>query len=361
VILNKDNAEGLRRALESLYSQSCRPCECFDIYIVDGGSSDGSLSVAYEASSKIPCIYWVEQRVKGGTGPARIEVVEILRARGYRYILWGDSENTYARDYVERIVSMLRGGCDIASGRSVVVRRSVWAEAFYWYHSFHNIFPRLVGSKHAPGNNMGARAEVYSYASYPPSKRSDDYIFTLQLMKAARARGAAPRYCVDEGAVVYVAMASSFPEVVSWQRSRVVGLVHGSIYAGFPVPPDLLSWSAPLALLIAFIALSIAYLEPVLLAPPLLAMVGLALFLHVKSRAHLDSPTPFSGLLGLAGMILHAVFTTAYSLWEVARVYILVGRSALVEHMRRAEEDAKRSSPEDAVPLAPGPRDPQDL
>jgi len=315
---------------------------------------DGSLSVAYEASSRVPCIYWIEQRVKGGTGPARLEVIEILRARGYRYIVWGDSENIYSHDYVERILEMLRRGCDIASGRSVVMRESIWAETFYWYHAFHNIFPRIVGSKHAPGNNMGARVEVYSYASYPPSKRSDDYIFTLQLMGAARARGYTPRYCIDEGATVYVGMASTFSEVISWQRSRVEGLVQGSIYAGFPLPPDLLSWSAPLALLIAFIALSIVYRNPLLLAPLAVAMVGLASFLHLKSKRYLDSPSPLSGILGLAGMILHAMFTTIYSFKEILRVYIMIGRSNMLKRMREAEERARASSPRNIAPLRPG-------
>lgn len=341
VILNKDNSEGLRRTLESLSKQSCGPCRCFDIYVVDGGSKDDSLSVAREEASRIPCIYWVEQSVKGGTGPARIEIIEILRRRGYRYIIWGDSENIYSEQYVERILGLLESGCDIASGRSVVVRRSIWSEAFYWYHSFHNIFPRFVGSKHAPGNNMGSKVWVYDLAIYPPSRRSDDYIFTFSLIRRGYPR---PRYCIDEDAVVYIDMPDRVSGVIGWQRSRVLGLVEGSLYIGLKAPPDLISWSTPLALLAIMVALSILYLSPILLAIPILSMTVLALFLHIKSRRYLDKSTPLTGLVALAGVMLHSIFTTAYSLGWMARIYIFEDVDKHIESMRDAEKRARTSS-----------------
>lgn len=341
VILNKDNSEGLRRTLESLSKQSCKPCRCFDIYVVDGGSKDDSLSVAKEMASRIPCIYWVEQSVKGGTGPARIEIIEILRRRGYRYIIWGDSENIYSEQYVERILRLLESGCDIASGRSVVIRRSIWSEAFYWYHSFHNIFPRFVGSKHAPGNNMGSKIWVYDLATYPPSRRSDDYIFTFSLLRISSPR---PRYCIDEDAVIYIDMPNSFSGVIGWQRSRVLGLVEGSLYIGLRAPPDLISWSAPLALLAIIVALSVYYLSPTPLAIPILSMISLALFLQIKSRRYLDRATPLTGLVALVGVILHSIFTTAYSLGWMARIYIFEGINKHIEYMRDAEKRARMAS-----------------
>jgi glycosyltransferase involved in cell wall biosynthesis len=356
VILNKNNAEGLEKTLNSLYKQSCPPCVCFDIYIVDGGSADKSFSVAFDAGSRIPCIYWLEQRVKRGTGPARIEIIEVLKSMGYRYVVWGDSENIYSRDYVDRLLRMLEKGCDVASGRSVILNRSMWAEAFYWYHSFHNIFPRFVGSKHAPGNNMAIRIEVYNYASYPPSKRSDDYIFTFQLIRRSREGVFSPRYCIDEDAIVYIDMPRDFRGVIAWQRSRVEGLVHGSIYIGLPIPPDLISWSAPLALLITILAITIIYSNPLPLIPPLASMIAIATYLQTNSRRHLDRASNITGILALLGIILHAFFTSIYSLKELAKIHLVLGRRNLIEEMRHLEELSKRTSLEEIIPLRPGPK-----
>ncbi len=331
--------------------QSCPPCECFDIYIVDGGSIDSSFSIASRSGLKMPCIYWLEQRVKGGTGPARIEIIEILRSVGYRYVIWGDSENIYSKDYVDRLLSLLKRGCDASSGRSVVMRRSLWAEAFYWYHSFHNLFPRFVGSKHAPGNNMAVKIEIYDLASYPPSKRSDDYIFTFQLIRRSEKRGLRPRYCIDEEAIVYVDMPRSFREVVAWQKARVEGLVQGSIYIGLLFPPDLLSWSVPLALLILSIAIAIKDLNPLSLLPPLMSSIAIAVYLQTRSHRYLDRASRAPGFLGLVGMILHAIFTTSYSFKELIKIYLLIGRGRLLEEMRKAEMLARRTSPENLIPL----------
>jgi glycosyltransferase involved in cell wall biosynthesis len=348
VILNKDNAEGLRKALESLETQSCPPCKCFDIYIVDGGSSDHSFLVANEMGSKIPCIYWFDQSVKGGTGPARIEILEVLRKKGYEYIIWGDSENIYSREYVERILAMLDRGCDIASGRSVVVRQSIWSEAFYWYHAFHNLFPKIVGSRHAPGNNMGAKISVYNLASYPPSKRSDDYIFTFSLMKNSSEDGRINRvkYCIDENAVFRVSMAENLRGIISWQRSRVSGLVKGSLYIGLKIPPDLLSWSIPLVVFLTLLMLSIVLLNPVLLVVPIIGIISLSVFLHIKSKRYLDKRSLVTGLIATLGMILHAVFTTVYVLEDLIKIYISDGVEKTLAIMREAEIKAKSSMKE---------------
>ncbi|HWQ16392.1 MAG TPA: glycosyltransferase family 2 protein [Sulfolobales archaeon] len=344
-MLNKDNAEGLRKALESLKTQSCPPCKCFDIYIVDGGSSDRSFIVANEMGSKIPCIYWLDQSVKGGTGPARIEILELLRKKGYEYIIWGDSENVYSKEYVERILAMLNRGCDIASGRSVVIKQSIWSEAFYWYHAFHNLFPRIVGSRHAPGNNMGAKIGVYDLASYPPSKRSDDYIFTFSLIKNSSRNSKINRvkYCIDEDAVVRVSMAESLRGVISWQRSRVMGLVMGSLYIGLKIPPDLLSWSTPLVVFLTLLILSVILLNPVLLAVPIVGIISLSVFLHIKSRRYLDKGSRITGLVATLGMILHAFFTTIYALEDLIKIYVSGGVEETLANMREAEIKAKNS------------------
>ncbi|MEM2552683.1 MAG: hypothetical protein QXE02_04115, partial [Sulfolobales archaeon] len=289
-----------------------------------------------------------DQSVKGGTGPARIEILEVLRKKGYEYIIWGDSENIYSREYVERILAMLDRGCDIASGRSVVARQSIWSEAFYWYHAFHNLFPRIVGSRHAPGNNMGVKISVYNLASYPPSKRSDDYIFTFSLIKNGSGGDEINRvkYCIDENAVVHVSMAENIRGIISWQRSRVSGLVKGSLYIGLKIPPDLLSWSIPLVVFLTLLTLSIVLLNPVLLTIPIIGITSLSVFLHIKSKRYLDRRTYATGLIATLGMILHAVFTTVYVLEDLIKIYISGGVEKTLTIMREAEIKAKSSTKE---------------
>jgi len=239
VIMNKDNAEGLRKALGTLVRQEgCRVCECFDVLILDGASRDESASVAAGFSSRYPCIRFKVQEVLGGVGPARLEAIRYAMEKGYEYILWGDSENVYSPRYVAEMISS-PPDCDIVSGRSLVAKESIWSDMFFWYHAYHEIIPGLY-KKHSPGNNKLARVSTaYKDAVSPPSKRSDDFYYTLIVMK----KGLNVRYCLQPGAVVRVSMPRTYDEVKGWQSSRIKGLIEAALMVGDKRPPDLLPWT----------------------------------------------------------------------------------------------------------------------
>ncbi len=322
VILNKDNEKGLRKTLESLSNQTYPPCKYFDIFIVDGGSKDRSKDVATEYSEKIPCIYFIEQRVKGGTGPARREVIEMLRSRNYHLIIWGDSENEYHPNYIKNILNRYlteRSRVDnsvriILSGRSIVKKQSIWSKFFYWYHGYHQIFPLGVGDRHAPGNNKAEEIVIYDLFNYPPCSRSEDFIFSYQLYRNHRDR---VRYAHERGAVLFVSMPSTFKDIISWQRNRVRGLVECSRYIGRSYPPDLPYWTGFLIYNILLPVISIITVNILLGLFYILTIIIGGVFLYLRGRSCLDKIDLFTGFIGYVGMILHAFFTFYYSIYYI--------------------------------------------
>ena len=323
VILNKDNERGLEKTLTSLSRQTLPPCEYFDIFIVDGGSRDGSREVATRFSREIKCIYFIEQRIKGGTGPARREIIEILRNKNYQLVVWGDSENEYYPDYVENILRkyLVERSRDpesimIISGRSIVRRDSIWSRLFYWYHGYHQIFPVGVGDRHAPGNNKAEEISIYDLYTYPPCIRSEDFIFSYYLYKNFRDK---VRYFYEEKARVLVSIPRSFREILSWQRNRVRGLVQCSRYIGLRYPPDLIYWTIFLLINILLISATL-FLKSLVSSITLVVMiVSTWIFLYIRGRSALERIDLASGFLGYIGLLLHAFFTLYYSIYFLAK------------------------------------------
>jgi glycosyltransferase involved in cell wall biosynthesis len=326
--MNKNNAEGLRKALETLAKQvECRICECFDILIIDGHSEDDSSEVARKFSEIYPCVTFKMQEIQGGVGPARLEAVKYAIDKGYKYIIWGDSENEYTYAYVANIKRYLDGDCDIVSGKSVIKDRSIWSRMFFWYHTYHLLFS-YVAKRHAPGNNKGVKVDLYQKYVYPPTSRSDDFYFSYITEKEGL------RYCVNDDAVIKVSMPNLWREVLGWQRARVKGLVEGALILGRRLPPDFLPWFgyliAPfIALAFLMIGLEVlrgGLLENVFIANALgfslvslfilyaLGIAGLLTKLVLLSRKLYGKYRFSLGILGLIGMYLHAVFTTYYSI-----------------------------------------------
>ena len=56
ITINYNNREGLRRTMESVFSQTC---EDFEYIIIDGGSTDGSRDIIQKHKDHID--YWVSE------------------------------------------------------------------------------------------------------------------------------------------------------------------------------------------------------------------------------------------------------------------------------------------------------------
>lgn len=318
VLLNKDNAEGLKKALESLGSQSgASICVDFDVLVVDGWSTDDSERVVDEFKKRFECVNFVKQKFRGGVGQARMEAVRYAMDLGYDLIIWGDSENEYFENYVSGFLKCVDSeeSCDVCSG-STYVRDGFWSMFFYWYHTYHHLF-KFVSRRHAPGNNKAVKTSLYKRHTYPAIPRSDDFFFSLSLHGNAE-------FCYCDEASLATTVPKSMREVVTWQRNRVRGLVEGSLLYGKRLSPDFIPWFlfmlSPLIALIAYLVVASVGLNSPASAPAgivflayLVGLTYLTIRLELLARERCLRYRPLQGLLGLLGMYLHSIFTVYYT------------------------------------------------
>ncbi len=318
VLLTKNDAEGVRKALLTLTSQEgVKVGVDFDILVLDGGSTDGTPKVVEEFSHVEKGIFFKVQEVKGGVGPARIEAVKYAIDGGYEWIIWGDSGNEYTPNYIGSMVRKFRsGGCQVVSGRSIVKDLSKWSRMLYWYHLYHMLFPPL-GKQHAPGNNKLVEVGVYREAMYPPTCRSDDFFFTL------RAREAGIKFCYEKEAVLRVDMPSTLREVLAWESFRVKGLVEGFLMTSSGLPPIIPAWvtyafsPALMAGGVYGLITNVPYIaapSAIFLGLYALALTYVGLRLHKVKVSGYEKPLPCQALMGIVGMYIHAILTTYYFL-----------------------------------------------
>ncbi len=294
VILNKDNAEGLRKTLDSLIKQSLPICEVFDVLVMDGGSKDHSREVTMEFSRKYPCIMFRVQKTLGGTGYARLEASLYALEQGYDVVIWGDSENVYDKRYIEGFIEKFNDGCDVVGGVPIV-EDGFWAHAYAWYHSIHLVIP-WVGRRHIPGNNRGEKTSVYHKALYPVSRRAEDYGYSLLLMK----KGIRLRHCISRDSLVYVSLPRRLGGIIKWQNYRARGVAEVCRDIGV-FPLDCLLWVLFLALVVTGVLLTPFYpvIGLAILSLPVLSSIAI----YVLSRRYILEPrlryipAPFIGLL----------------------------------------------------------------
>ncbi|MCX8151810.1 MAG: glycosyltransferase family 2 protein [Archaeoglobaceae archaeon] len=288
VILNKDNAEGLRRCLKSLIDQSLKICEDFDVLVIDGGSKDGSKEVVEEFSKTYPCVKFKVQKKLGGTGFARIESCDY--AKNYKFVIWGDSENEYSKDYVEKIVKALEK-YDVAGGIPIV-ESSFYGHAFAWYHALHLIVPKLK-NYHVPGNNRGERTEIYKLATYPETRRAEDYGFSLKLMKA----GIKLKVKVVD-AKVKISLPKTFKDIIAWQKNRAKGAAEAAYSVKF-FPYDSLIWISIFPVLIfSFLKLEIV-----------IFLLALNSMIFLLTKRFLEKLKMRFFLAPIFGILIHSFFS----------------------------------------------------
>ncbi|MFN3384043.1 MAG: glycosyltransferase [Archaeoglobaceae archaeon] len=296
VILNKDNAEKLRDCLESLVSQSAKLCNDFEILILDGASRDNSSKVAEQFSKLYPCVKFKVQEKLGGTGYARREACDIALKKGYDIVIWGDSENVYSKEYVEKILRAIED-CDVVGGVPIV-KGGFFAHAFAWYHAIHLIFN--IYDRHIPGNNKAEKTKIYENCKYPESRRADDYGLSLLLMK----RGIRLRQKIVD-ARVFVSVPETLREVFKWQKARAKGCAEALHLVKFK-PYDLLIWSLFLPLLV--FSSPAALFSPIFAVIPLL-LVAFSIWIFFKSLKFIENPKKSFFFAPLIGLAIHSAFS----------------------------------------------------
>lgn len=299
VILNKDNAEGLKRTLDSLTRQTVPICREFDVLVMDGGSKDHSEEVTLSFSKNYPCIKFRIQRTLGGTGYARLEASLYALENGYDIIIWGDSENIYSSKYIEGFLKRFSDGCDVVGGIPIVIG-GFWSHAYAWYHSIHLVFP-WIKNLHIPGNNRGEKTRIYHKVLYPVSKRAEDYGYSLLLLK----KGIKLRNCISSESKVYVSLPSKFREVLKWQNYRSMGVAE--VCRDIDVFPfDCILWTIFLATIVLGLLLIPFYWEIglVILSLPVL----FSLVVSVISRRYILEPKIRYILAPFIGLLIHSYY-----------------------------------------------------
>ena len=292
VILNKDNAEGLKICIESLLNQTAKLCEDFDVLVLDGFSADNSEEVVKACSS--PCIRFKIQYRLGGTGYARAEACEYALKQKYDVVIWGDSENVYFPDYVEKMLNCLKSAD--AAGGLPIVRGGFIAHAFAWYHAIHAIVPGLA-EMHIPGNNKAERVEIFRKVKYPESKRAEDYGFSLILRK----KGIKLRQKLTD-AKVFVSLPETVGGLHRWQMARAKGAAEAAyMVEAFPV--DFLIWLVPLMPVV------MAFICPLISLYLFLLLFMLSTAIFVRSVRYIEKPKKIYFFAPFFGILIHSIYT----------------------------------------------------
>ena len=139
ITINRNNAEGLRKTIESVVSQTFTD---FEYIIIDGASTDGSVEVIKEYSDKIT--YWVSEPDSGIYNAMN---KGILKAHG-EYLLFLNSGDWLVDEEVLRDISNVKLTDDIVSGNLILwdngnqqLREAIKTEDLGFEHLYNNRMP----------------------------------------------------------------------------------------------------------------------------------------------------------------------------------------------------------------------------
>jgi len=116
ITINRNNVTGLKRTLDSVYSQTCKD---FEYIIIDGGSTDGSIEIIQQFDSSSICRTWVSEP---DTGVYNAMNKGIRLASG-DFLLFLNSGDWFASDnVVENIFPHLNTDFEIISGELELIK-----------------------------------------------------------------------------------------------------------------------------------------------------------------------------------------------------------------------------------------------
>lgn len=119
ITINKDNAEGLRRTMESVAAQTCKD---FEYIVVDGASTDGSVEVMQEwAASILEAGVVVDAHSEPDSGLYNAMNKGVRKATGEYVLMLNSGDWLVDEHVVEKIIPML-DGTDIIQGNVIRLR-----------------------------------------------------------------------------------------------------------------------------------------------------------------------------------------------------------------------------------------------
>lgn len=139
ITINYNNAEGMRRTIESIVEQTSSD---YEFIIIDGGSTDGSVNVIKQYASQID--YWVSEP-DGGIYPAMNKGVKAAHGAYCIFMNSGDEfynenvlQNFVSNDFKEDIIcgDINYGGRVICPSPDVVTMKYLYKTTMYHQASF---------------------------------------------------------------------------------------------------------------------------------------------------------------------------------------------------------------------------------
>ena len=139
ITINRNNAAGLRKTIESVVSQTYTD---FEYIIIDGASTDGSVAVIKEYADKIT--HWISEPDKGIYNAMN---KGILKAQG-EYLLFLNSGDWLVDEDVVKDVNKIDLSDDIISGNLILwdngnqeLREAIKTEELGFEHLYNNRIP----------------------------------------------------------------------------------------------------------------------------------------------------------------------------------------------------------------------------
>lgn len=119
ITINYNNAEGLKRTFESVFSQTSAE---FEYIVIDGGSSDGSKELIEQNKNRISC--WISEKDRGIYHAMN---KGISAANGEYVIFINSGDLLYDKNIVEKILPEL-DGTDVVSGDLNIIEKDgrIW-------------------------------------------------------------------------------------------------------------------------------------------------------------------------------------------------------------------------------------------
>ena len=119
ITINKDNAEGLRRTMESVLEQTCKD---FEYIVVDGASTDGSVEVMQELAVAIrESGVTVDAQSEPDSGLYNAMNKGVRKAKGDYVLMLNSGDWLVDENVVEKILPLL-DGTDIIQGNVIRLR-----------------------------------------------------------------------------------------------------------------------------------------------------------------------------------------------------------------------------------------------
>ena len=117
ITINLNNAEGLRRTMESVFAQTFKD---FEYIVIDGGSTDGSRELIWQYSDNFT--YWVCEPDKGIYNAMNKGIV---KSKG-EYVLMLNSGDRLVNENVLKNMNAQLDGIDIVQGNVMISWNGKW-------------------------------------------------------------------------------------------------------------------------------------------------------------------------------------------------------------------------------------------